>query len=61
MADGSVGIVDQSTGKVVSTLSIAQLLGSQGHKHPHDAIFLPNGDIVVSTWNPGKLSYWRRK
>ena len=61
MEEGSVGIVDQATGQVVSTLQVAQLLGAQGHKHPHDAIFLPNGDVVVSTWNPGRLSYWRRR
>lgn len=61
MADGEVGIIDQRSGKVVSTLEIAKLLGGAGHTHPHDAIFLPNGDVVVSTWNPGRLSYWRRR
>jgi len=35
-------------------------LGSQGFKHPHDAIWLPNGDIVVCTWNPGRLGYFKR-
>ena len=60
MNDGSVGIVDQRTGNIVSVLEIAALLGHEGHKHPHDAIFLPNGDIAVCTWNPGRLSYWRR-
>ena len=32
----------------------------QGFKHPHDAIWLANGDIAVCTWNPGRLGYWRR-
>ena len=27
---------------------------------PHDAIWLANGDIVVCTWNPGRIGYWRR-
>lgn len=94
MDDGSVGVVDQRTGKIVSVLEVspfsstplmlaltlasaplchtrcfatpqvAALLGhagpSSGHKHPHDAIFLANGDIAVCTWNPGKISYWRK-
>lgn len=38
----------------------AKLLGAQGFKHPHDAIWLANGDIAVCTWNPGRLGYWRR-
>lgn len=42
-----------------SVLEISKLLGEQGHKHPHDAIWLANGDVVVCTWNPGRLSYWR--
>ncbi len=36
--------------QVVSVLEIAELLGDQGHMHPHDAIFLENGDIVVCCW-----------
>ena len=60
MAEGSVGVVDQRTGKIVSVLEVAALLGqtagvTTGHKHPHDAIFLANGDIAVCTWNPGKV------
>lgn len=64
MSNGEVGIVDQRTNQVVSVLEIAKLLSSgpgKGHAHPHDAIFLPNGDVVVGTWNPGKLSYWVRE
>jgi hypothetical protein len=63
MSNGEVGIVDQRSNQVVSVLEIAKLLGGapgEGHNHPHDAIFLPNGDVVVGTWNPGHLSYWVR-
>ena len=35
-------------------------LAADHHDHPHDAIFLPNGDMVVATWNPGRLSYWKK-
>ena len=37
-----------------------------GHTHPHDAIFLPSGDIVVAVWQghePGSfggVEYWTR-
>ena len=31
-----------------------------GSTHPHDAIFLRNGDIVVGTWDWGYVSYWKR-
>ena len=31
MADGSLGIVDQKSGRVVSTLEINKLLGHDGH------------------------------
>jgi hypothetical protein len=42
-------------------INVSQLIGKQtGSLHPHDAIFLPNGDIVVGTWNPGAVSYWQR-
>ena len=61
--------MDLRSNTVVSVMEIAKLLGpgsaeaaalgGDGHKHPHDAIFLPNGDVVVGTWNPGHLSYWR--
>jgi hypothetical protein len=46
--------------KTVSVIEVGKLLGADGHKHPHDAIFLANGDIVCCTWNPGRISYWRR-
>lgn len=56
--EGPVGILDQDN-KVVSVIDVAGLLGDKGHLHPHDATFLPNGDIVVCTWAPGRISYWR--
>eukprot|EP00967_Tisochrysis_lutea_P138478 scaffold250025_cov36-Tisochrysis_lutea.AAC.1 len=58
--DGSVGILDSSNA-LVSRVEVAKLLGAQGHLHPHDAIVLDNGDMAVATWNPGRVSYWRRK
>jgi hypothetical protein len=57
--NGPVVILDKDN-KVISIIEIGKLLGSQGHKHPHDAIWLANGDVVICTWNPGRLSYWRR-
>ena len=46
--------------EVVSVVNVSVLLAAEQHKHPHDAIFLPNGDMVVATWNPGRLSYWKK-
>ncbi len=57
--NGPVVILDKDN-QVISVIEIGKLLGAQGHKHPHDAIWLPNGDVVICTWNPGRLSYWRR-
>mmetsp|Transcript_37847 Transcript_37847/g.68399 ORF Transcript_37847/g.68399 Transcript_37847/m.68399 type:complete len:332 (+) Transcript_37847:52-1047(+) len=57
--EGPVGILDENN-QLVSLLDVAGLLGDKGHLHPHDATFLPNGDLVVCTWNPGRISYWRR-
>lgn len=56
---GPVGILNASNA-LVSLVDVGQLLGHLGHAHPHDALLLPNGDLVVGTWNPGRLSYWRR-
>jgi hypothetical protein len=44
---------------VVSVVNVSVLLAAEQHKHPHDAIFLPNGDMVVATWAPGRISYWK--
>jgi len=57
--NGPVLILDKDD-NLLSSIDVAGLLGDQGHKHPHDAMFMPNGDIVVATWNPGRMSYWRR-
>jgi len=57
--DGPVVILDKDN-QTVSVLEVGKLLGSRGFVHPHDAIWLPNGDIVVCTWNPGRLGYWQR-
>jgi len=57
--EGPVGILNASN-QLVSLVNVSGLLGSQGHLHPHDAIMLPSGDLVVATWAPGHLSYWRK-
>lgn len=57
--EGPVVILDKDN-KAVSVIEVRKLLGSEGFKHPHDAIWLANGDIVVCTWNPGRLGYWRK-
>jgi len=57
--DGPLVILDANN-QVISILEVGKLLGSRGFKHPHDAIWLPNGDIAVCTWNPGRIGYWKR-
>jgi hypothetical protein len=57
--EGVVAILDKK-GRLVSVLDVAALIGSQGSTHPHDAIFLRNGDIVVGTWDWGYVSYWKK-
>lgn len=42
------------------SLNISEKLGHLGFLHPHDAHFLPNGDFVLVTWNPGRIGYFRR-
>ena len=59
-----------SSSEPASTIEIAELLGDQGHQHPHDAIWLSNGDVVVCCWSGpadpglgpalGTISYWER-
>ena len=56
---GPVAVLDASN-TVVSVVNVSVLLAAEQHKHPHDAIFLPNGDMVVATWAPGRVSYWKR-
>ena len=57
--EGPVGILNESNA-LVSLVDVAGLLGDKGHLHPHDALLMPSGDLIVATWNPGKLSYWKR-
>jgi sugar lactone lactonase YvrE len=57
--DGPLVILDKEN-KVVSVIEVGKLLGERGFRHPHDAIWLANGDIAVCTWNPGRLGYWRK-
>lgn len=57
--DGTVAYLNKQN-KLIDTIELNKVLGSQGHKHPHDAIFMSNGDIVIGTWNPGRLSYWKK-
>ena len=64
--DGNIALLDKDN-KLVSTVDVAALIGHLGSLHPHDALFLPNGDVVVTCWkNPGTkgsigtISYWQR-
>lgn len=57
--DGPLVILDREN-KVISVIEVGKLLSEWGFRHPHDAIWLANGDIAVCTWNPGRLGYWRR-
>ncbi|MER2491588.1 hypothetical protein [Catenovulum sediminis] len=57
--DGTVVYLDKNN-KLIDTIELNKVLGEQGHKHPHDAIFMSNGDVVIGTWKPGKLSYWQK-
>eukprot|EP00912_Choanoflagellata_sp_UC4_P001059 UC4_evm2s652 len=50
---GPVAVLD-SKHEVLSVINVSVLLAAEQHKHPHDAIFLANGDIVVATWAPGR-------
>lgn len=57
--NGPVFILDRDN-HVISTVEVGRLLGSRGFKHPHDTIWLENGDIAVCTWSPGRLGYFKR-
>ena len=46
---GSIGIFSSKTDALVSVLEIDALLGVDGFDHPHDAVFLPNGDLAFCT------------
>jgi hypothetical protein len=55
---GPVAVLDNKN-EVISVVNVSVLLAAEQHKHPHDAIFLPNGDMVVACWAPGRISYWK--
>ena len=56
--DGTVAVLGPD-GTVLSVLNTTELLGPTTYPHPHDAIFLGNGDMVLCCWAPGHLSYWQ--
>lgn len=57
---GPVLVLDKND-EVISVVEVAKLLNkTEGTLHPHDAIFLPNGDMVVGAWAPGRLTYWKK-
>lgn len=72
MNNGSVGIYGPND-ELLSTIEVAKEIGHMGHQHPHDAMFLPNGDAIVCCWSGpantapvqgpalGTISYWERK
>lgn len=55
---GPVAVLDNEH-EVLSVINVSVLLAADQQMHPHDAIFLANGDIVVGTWAPGRVSYWK--
>ncbi len=57
--NGPLVILDKDN-QVVSVIEVGKLMGAHGFRHPHDAVWLANGDIAVCTWNPGRLGYWRK-
>merc|ERR1712032_317241 len=56
---GPVAVLNKDD-EVISIVNVSELLAGEGTRHPHDAIFLPNGDMVVGAWNPGRLTYWKK-
>lgn len=71
MNNGSVAIYGPKN-EILSTIEVAKTIGHLGHQHPHDAMFLPNGDAVICCWSgpantqpkqgpaKGTISYWKR-
>merc|ERR1712060_904797 len=59
---GPVQILDKEN-KVISVVNVSGLMNDkvqEGTKHPHDAMFLPNGDFIVAAWLPGRVTYWKK-
>ena len=57
--NGPVAVLDGKN-EVISVVNVSVLLKEWHHDHPHDAGFLANGDMIVATWKPGRLSYWKK-
>ena len=57
---GCIGIFRQDDDKLVSLLEIDKQLGIDGFDHPHDAVFLPSGDLAFCTWGTARVAYLRR-
>jgi hypothetical protein len=57
---GCIGIFRQDNDELVSTLAIDEKLGVDGFDHPHDAVFLPSGDIAFCTWGTARVAYLKR-
>jgi hypothetical protein len=72
--NGSVAIFSAEIGAnstILSRIEVEKLIGNLGHQHPHDALLLDNGDLVVCCWSgpsdgtnfgpaKGTISYWKR-
>lgn len=59
---GPVQILNKDK-EVISVVNVSGLLNDkveEGTKHPHDAMFLPNGDFIVAAWLPGRVTYWKK-
>lgn len=56
---GPTAVLDASN-KVVSVVNVSVLLAADSDKHPHDSMLLANGDLLVATWAPGRLTYWKK-
>merc|ERR1712232_640841 len=57
--EGNVTILDKNN-TPLSYIDVKALLKAEGFGAPHDAIFMPNGDFIVASYNPGRIAYWRR-
>jgi hypothetical protein len=57
--DGPLVILDRDN-RTVSVIEVGRLMGHLGFRHPHDAIWLANGDIAACFWNPGRIAYFRK-
>ena len=62
---GCVGIFDDETNRLLSTLEVDKIIRVDGFHHPHHARFLPNGDLVMCFWgtreeNAPCVAFWRK-